>query len=165
MGRFTLLPGSMLPLSWFACTPESPSRILERVWLAFSPFAPGLTRAIGSSNPGPRGICRQAPRTSSPVLGRHLSGLPHHALLRQKVRPTLLSYEAPRITPLPFSISKRKNPIFHLAFGQAFDRRSHVDRRSRLQGLATLWTVSASSPSEASFSSPHSWVSLFRAFS
>jgi hypothetical protein len=116
MGEFTLLPGSTLPLSWFACTPESPSRILERVWLAFSPFAPGLTRAIGSSNPGPRGSCRQAPRTSSPVLGRHLNGLPHHALLRQKVRPTLLSYRSSSRHSSTLQHVQTKRPLFSLGF-------------------------------------------------
>jgi len=117
MRSLFLLPGAKLPLSWFACTSESPSGILERVWLTFSPFALGLTRAIGFLKPGPRGICRQTPRTSSPALGRHLSGLPHRALLRLKARPTLLSHRSSSRYSTTLQHIQTKKPLFSLGFG------------------------------------------------
>jgi hypothetical protein len=116
MGNAVLLPGRPFPLAWFACTPESPSRTLERVWLAFSPFALGLTRAIGSSNPRPRGIGRHTPRTSSPVLGRHLSGLPLRASPRSKVRPTLLSHRSSSHHSATLQHIQTKKPLCSLGF-------------------------------------------------
>mgnify|MGYP003571921022 FL=1 len=116
MGSYALLPRLELPLSWFACTSESPSRTLERVWLTLSPFAPGFTRALGFSNPGPRRVCRQTLRMSSPVLGRHLSGLPHRALLRLKVRPTLLSYRSSSRYSATLQHVQTKKPLLSLGF-------------------------------------------------
>jgi hypothetical protein len=103
----------MLPLAWFACTSESPSRTLERLWLTFSPFALGLTRAVGFLCPGPRRICRQIPRTSSPVLGRHLSGLPHRALLRweSQADPAFLS-KLLALLHDPSAYPNEKTPFF-----------------------------------------------------
>jgi len=89
--------------------------------------------------------------------------LPLVALPGRRGRPCLPS-QAPRIDPRPFSITRSKNPFLRLAFDQAFGRLCLAARRPRLQCLATLLTVSALRPSEACFSSPRSWASLFKAY-
>jgi hypothetical protein len=111
------LPSTRLPLPWFARTSESPSGILERVWLTFSPFALGLARALGFSAPGPRGICRQIPRRSSPVLGLHLSGLPHRASFRPKARSCLLPERNSSRHSATLQHGRAKQPHFALGFG------------------------------------------------
>jgi hypothetical protein len=44
-----------------------------------SPSALGIPRALGFSDPGPRGASRRTPRKSSPALARHLSGSLHRS--------------------------------------------------------------------------------------
>jgi len=81
---------------------------------------------------------------------------------RRLGRPCLFR-ETPRMHPRPFSIPGPRNPFVRLARDQAFERTCRTARKSRLQGLATLWAASASRPTEACFSFPRSWASLFRA--
>jgi hypothetical protein len=49
---------------------------------------------------------------SSPVLGRHLSGLPHRALLRLKDRPTLLSSRSSSRYSATLQHIQTKKPLF-----------------------------------------------------
>jgi hypothetical protein len=72
-------------------------------------------------------------------------------------------HETPRMHPRPFSIPGPGNPFLRPAFDRAFDRPCRTDRKSRLQGLATLLAASAPRPTEACFSFPRSWASLSRA--
>jgi hypothetical protein len=118
-GRLGTVTGPNLPLSRFARAPESPSRILESLWLAFSPSALGFPRALGFSDSGPRGISRRIPAqvlscTYAPPQWRTLTRV---ALRKRPSRPGLFD-KAPRTGPRPFSISRRKNPFFHSAFAE-----------------------------------------------
>jgi len=72
--------------------------------------------------------------------------------------------ETPRMHPRPFSIPGPRNPFVRWARDPASRRSCRTVRKSRLQGLATLLAASAPRPTEACFSSPRSWASLFRAF-
>jgi len=82
---------------------------------------------------------------------------------RRLGRPCLPN-ETPRVGPQPFSICRSRSPFLRTTSGHASERRCHALRKSRLQGLATLLTVSAPASSGTCFSPLRSWASPFRAF-
>jgi hypothetical protein len=103
------------------------------------------------------------PRTSSPGLPRRLNGLPRSACFRAQVQaqPSL------RTERLASLRSPSACPNGRTLLGTRPCRvsggRCHILQKSHPQGLATLSAALALLPSEASFSSPRSWASLFRA--
>jgi hypothetical protein len=92
-----------------------------------------------------------------PLVGLHAisAACPEARCFRERLGSPQSLHEAPRFTPWPYSMIEQKNP--------KFERRCHAFQGSRPQGLATLSTVSALLPLEASFSFPRSWALLFRA--
>jgi len=82
---------------------------------------------------------------------------------RERLGRPCLQREVPRILPRPFSIPRPENPFLRWARAPAFERPCRTARKSRLQGLATLLAASVLQPTEACFSSPRSWASLFKA--
>jgi len=81
-----------------------------------------------------------------------------------KTRPTLFS--TPDSSPHSATLQhvQTREPFFSPGSHRTFEKPRHAFQKSRPQGLITLSTASALSPSEASFSFPRSWVSPSRAF-
>jgi hypothetical protein len=110
--RPTAVTGPDRPLPWFARASESPSGTLGSSWLASSPFALGIPRALGSSGSEPRGTSRRIPRRSSPALPRHPSGL---------ALPLVASHRGARPTlPPPRSSSHRSTALQHMRKEEPF---------------------------------------------
>jgi hypothetical protein len=84
---------------------------------------------------------------------------PHRKLGRRCLR-----YEAPRFSPWPFSISKRKSPFFHPARAGRLEEVTVSSKSTTLRVWLPSRRRKPFRPREPSFSSPHSWALPFRAF-
>jgi len=100
-----------------------------------------------------------------PLLHLHATSVacPEARPLRRKTKPTPLSARSSSLQTATLQHVKTEEPFFSSGLDRTFGRPCQAFRKCRPQGLATLPAVSALLPSEASFSSPRSWASLFRA--
>jgi hypothetical protein len=100
-----------------------------------------------------------------PLLHLHATSVacPEARPLRRKTGLTLPSTRSSSLQTATLQHVKTEGPFFSSGLDRTFGRPCHALQKCRPQGLATLPAVSALLPSEASFSSPRSWASLFRA--
>jgi hypothetical protein len=84
--------------------------------------------------------------------------------LRRKTRLTLFPDRSSSLQTATLQHVETGEPFFSPGRNRTFERPCQAFQKPRPQGLATLSAASALPPSEASFSSPRSWASLFRAF-
>ena len=111
------MPAAYPPLMRLVRASESPSGTLGSSWLASSPYALGIPRALGFSGSGPRGISRQIPRMSSPALTRHPSGLaPPLVASHLGARPTLPPTRSSSRSSTTLQHEWKKEPFFSHGF-------------------------------------------------
>jgi hypothetical protein len=85
-------------------------------------------------------------------------------LLRREHQATLGSPRGSSLHSAALQHIQTEEPFFSPDRSRTFERLCRAFQKPHPQGLATLSVASALLPSEASFSSPRSWASLFRAF-